>query len=497
LALVEAGYGDVIHEAIQALDPILRTSSSVVLAIKATFESRLGRFDTAEPWFTLALDRATDGPRNQIAYQYATHLLRFQRSEAIAVLEELVRDASVSTDLRCYAQSALGPAYVFARRLDEAGAAADGALGLVRASTNTHLWARVFHQGAYVALYRDDGPRAKTLAAQSLEIAQQHGYFDIAAGALTVLYNVASDLEDDPLESVRVLDAVADCAAKSGSLNNQVLALVAKLEIEVERGAEASIEKLDDSLRTIDIRCCGRAAYEALVASQALRSGWTGDYSGAYHLLLPSAEQQWSDDRKALRWAEIGVYAAAARLTVEATMAIRSSLELLESLGGGHRTTRARLFAALAMILLGRSESAREMFECVDAEPQHLSPRLWALRRALGALAERYRGARNQSALLGLFQTLREQHFGGVARAIMTLPLADNASLLLSELSGRERRLLATLATGDPLVSQRQVEAIVAKLDCIDPRTALRAAARNAAANAAPDQRAQLQEARA
>jgi hypothetical protein len=77
----------------------------------------------------------------------------------------------------------------------------------------------------------------------------------------------------------------------------------------------------------------------------------------------------------------------------------------------------------------------------------------------------------------------------------MTLPLADNASLLLSELNPHERRLLATMATGDPFVSKRQVEAIVAKLDCVDPRMALRAVARNPPAISAADQRAQLQEA--
>jgi ATP/maltotriose-dependent transcriptional regulator MalT len=481
LAFVEAGCGDTIQEAIETLDPIARTSSPVILAIRATFESRLGRFDTAESLFQLALDRATDaGVRNHIAYQYGTHLLRFQRPEAIELLETLAEDGRASGDLRCYARSALGPAYVFARRYDEALASIDAALELAQTSFSTHLRARAFHQAAYVALFRGDGARAKTLATLSLELAERDGFFDISAGALTVLYNVASDLEDDPLESLRLLDAVAECAAKSGSLTNHLLALVAKLEIEVERGDEDAIGELDEKLRTIDVQSCGRAMYEALVASQALRAGWDGDFAGAYHLLLSSAELQWSADRKALRWAEISVYAAAAGLAVEATMAVRSSVELLDSLAGGHRIARARLFLALTMILLGRIESAAELFELIDADPHASSPRLQALRRALQALSERYRGIRNQGALIGLFQTLAEQQFGGVARMIMTFPLADNATLRLGSLNWGERSILAKLTRGDLLVSARQVETIVAKLGCHDIATAMRAVTRNA-----------------
>ena len=496
LAFVEAGCGDTIHEAIKILDPIARNASPVVLAIRAAFESRLGRFDTAESWFQLALDRAMDGDvRNQIVYQYGTHLLRFQRLEAIELLEHLAADAAARPELRCYARSALGPAYVFARRFDEALVSADTALRLVEASVNSHLRARVFHQAAYVALYRNEGARARTLAAHSLEIAGREGFFDISAGALTVLYNVASDLEDDPMESLKLLDAVADCAAKSGSLTNHLLALVAKLEIEVERGDEDAIEELDEKLRSIDVQSCGRAAYEALIASQALRAGWEADFSGAYHLLLSSAELQWSADRKALRWAEVAVYAAAAGLDADATMAASSSLELLESLEGGHRIVRARLFLALTMILLGRPESALELFGLIEADPHASSPRLQALRRALEALAERYRGVRNQAALIDLFQTLAEQHFGGIARMIMTFPLADNASLRLRDLNWGERSILSRLTNQDVLVSARQVETIVAKLACIDIRTAMRAAARHSSAVHIGGSNAVLQEA--
>ena len=485
-ALVDAGYGDAIHEAVDALDPVARAASPVILTICATFESRLGNFDAAESGFRLALDRAAElRLRNAIAYQYGTHMLRFKRQEAIVVLETLLERTVERDDLRGYVRSALGPAYIFARRYEEAQASAAAAVDFIGASANHHLRARAFHQAAFVALHRDEGERAKMLAARSLEIAREHGYFDIAAGALTVLYNVASDLEDDPVQSLQFLDEVGDCAAKSGSLTSRFLALVAKLEIQVERGDQHAVEELDVKLRTIDARCSGSAAYEALVASQAIRAGWSGDYAGAYRLLVSSTEEQWSADRKALRWAEVAVYAAAGGLGAEATTAVRSALDLLDVCEPAHRIARARLFVALAMILLGQSETAREMLAGVDADPHASSPRLGALRQAIGAVWDRYRGVRNQTVLLDAFVTLEAQQLGGIARLILNLPLTDNASLRFADLSLPERRVLARLSRHDGSVTKQHEQRVLAKLGCVDVEAALRAAARHTPAAAA------------
>jgi hypothetical protein len=329
-----------------------------------------------------------------------------------------------------------------------------------------------------VALFRGDGARAKELASISLSLATEHGFFDVAAGALTVLYNVAADVEDDIGESLRLLEAVADCAAKSGSLTTHIFALIARLEVEVERGDEDAIADLDEKLRAIDITCSGRAAYEALLPSQALRSTWSGDFGGAYRLLSSSASQQWSADRKALRWAEIAVYAAAANLTTEAGAAYRNAADLLEGLAPDLRVSRARLLLALAMILLGRGESARELFALIDATPDALSPRLSALRRALAALGERYRGVANAGVMLHALKDLREHHFGGIARMLMSLPLAENASLRMAELNAADRLVLRELVAGNILVDERRVDRVVFKLGCTNVRAALRAVGR-------------------
>jgi ATP/maltotriose-dependent transcriptional regulator MalT len=480
---LESGYGESIHEAIEALDPYVQMSNAVVLAIKAMAESRLGRFDTAESWFRLALDCAAVELQPQIKYHYGNHLVRFIRREAVTVLQELAAEPGIQERLRAYALAALGPAYVFERRIDDALRTTEQALEIAAPLRDVHLTAKTHHQASYVALFAGNAARAKALASISLACATEHGFFDVAAGALTVLYSVASDIEDDPAESVRLLEAVGDCAAKSGCLTNALFSLVAKLEIEVERGNEDVIEGIDHKLRTLDVACSGRALYEALLPTQALRASWTGDFTGAYRLLASSEDKQWSADRRALRHAEVATYAAAAKLDREAADAIRAALHVLNGITQVDlRVQRARLFVALAMIVMGRSESAADMLHRVDAGSDILSKRLLALRRTLGAILERYRGSRNQNEILAHLAELRDVGFGGVARVLGSLPLADNAMHRLDRLTVAERVAMVRWADGDDSPLDEQLRTIVRKLGCNKNGAALRAVTRHRAA---------------
>ena len=275
-----------------------------------------------------------------------------------------------------------------------------------------------------------------------------------------------------------MLEAVGDCAAKSGSLFNQLISLVASLEIEIERNNEDAAELIDRKLRTLDVSFAGRTTYDALLPTQALRETWAGDFATAHRLLASSADQHWSPDRRALRFAEVAVYAAAAGLESEALDALRSAADCLrECLEIDLRLQRARLYAALASIVLGRTEAAREMLDIVDATPQRLSRRLVALRRTIGALFERYRGARNHNELLGYLKEMGDCGFAGVARAIAVLPLADNALARVGRLSVAERTAALNYADGDPAAAGDAIDAIARKLGCEHERAVRRAVA--------------------
>jgi len=482
-AFIESGYGESMHEAIAALDPFVQMGNSVVLAIRAIAESRSGRFDTAEAWFQLASDRAANPAlRAHIGFQYCSHLLRFFRPEAIERLEALVTDPHATCDLRAYALASLGPAYVFAKRLDEAERSVEAALVFAASSTNDHLYAKAHHQASYVALYAGNAARAKALAHRSLARANERGYFDVAASALSVLYNVAADIDDDPRESLRLLETMGDCAAKSGSLTEHLVALVASLEIEVERGAEDEAVRIDAKMRALDATCSGRLVYEVLLPTQALRASWRGDFAGAHRLLASSADEQWSPDRKALRHAEIAFYAAAAGLREEASNAIRVALETLEPIGTIElRVQRARLFLAFALMLMGRNELARETLDLVDRSPEAISDRLRSLRDLARSLCARYRGHYDPAALLASFRELAACHFGGIGRTIMSLPLADNAIGRIDRLSMDERAAVLTWADGDGRNVDPRIATVCRKLGC-DRVGARRAVVRHRAA---------------
>ncbi len=466
LALAEGGRGDVVADAIATLDPAAQMSDPVAVGLRAIAQSRLGNFEIAEGWFQLAIDRAgSPDLRAEIALARGQHLLRSFRPEALEVLEPLAADASLDADVRTYAQAALGPAFVARGELERARAAADEALQRAARSTSKQLSARVHHQAAFVALCCGEAERAKQLAAASLEDAAQYGYYDIAAGALTVLYNVASDVDDEPSEALSHLGALAVCAARSGSLTSQVVALLGSYEIAVERGDLAAADRYEKRARALDVKQFERAVSEALIPAQALRCAWNGDFAGAYEVSANSADLQWSADRQALRWAEISLYAAASgEYSAEAYAAIAAANGFLDGAGQANgRTHRARIFLALALAMLGESAQADAMFSVVDALPAGLTKRLQALRALAGAVARRLRGERNHAALLEAVARMNVCDFGGVARMIVALPITVAPAQRLATLSDDERSVLLEWALR-PGRTDARVSAIRRKL---------------------------------
>jgi hypothetical protein len=139
------------------------------------------------------------------------------------------------------------------------------------------------------------------------------------------------------------------------------------------------------------------------------------------------------------------------------------------------RVQRARLYSALASIVLGRTEAAKEMLAVVDATPHSLSRRLVALRRTIGALYERYRGARNHNELLGYLKEMGDCGFAGVARAIAVLPLADNAVTRIGRLSVSERLEALRFADGTSSAGDDPIRTIAQKLGCEHERAVRRA----------------------
>ena len=415
-AYLDAGRGEAIHEAVAALDPEMQARSATVLAMKAVWQSLAGRFEAAESLFAPALDRADAALRAHIAYEYGTHFSRFARPEAVDVFEQLADAETIGDTDRAYALASLGSAYVAEHRFEDAHRVAEEALVLATASGSAHTIAKAHLHAAHVALHGGDGERAKRLAAVALEIADEHGYLEIANGALGIAYHVAADVEDDAVDSLRILGSLGECAAESGSSRERTTALATSFEIEIERNNEIEAGRIERELRMLGV-------YDVPDSARALRASWGGDFAGAYRILERSADAGPGADDRALRQAEIAVYAAGAGLQGEAAAALAEGCSALGAIAKvDPRVQRARLLLALAAIVAGRCTTAARLLALVDAPGHTLSPRLAALRDVLGELTERYRGSHDRDRLFARLVELDRCGFAGLARMISKLP---------------------------------------------------------------------------
>ena len=95
-----------------------------------------------------------------------------------------------------------------------------------------------------------------------------------------------------------VSDEADDDALLASSMRTCIMRLARQLR--AERGDETALERLDRELATIN-GGLPRLRAEVLLPARALRAGWSGDFKAAYDMLAGTAEQQGSDERRAVR----------------------------------------------------------------------------------------------------------------------------------------------------------------------------------------------------
>ncbi len=294
--------------------------------------------------------------------------------------------------------------------------------------------ARVYHQTAFVALREGNFDRAKEFAYAAATLATRIGAYEIASGALSVLYNVAIDVDEDCSKAAEHLRQLALCGAKCGSVEKQFYALVAAYEIETERGDAAAVARLERDLGEFDVQYSGRFATQVLLPAQTLQLAWHGDFARAYRILASSAEQHQDPERRSLRWAELAVYAAASGKTAEALAALSAARKADRfPRAADVFLWRARILGALAEVMLGRPQAGKTILELVERDVPQDRRRLRALAGAVGALADWRIGSADHVEVFGALERLRRDEFGGYARLFEMLPPACVERLIADE----------------------------------------------------------------
>lgn len=406
---------------VEALDAALEMlpaelDDAVVLLLRGTRESRLGRSDTSEAWFRHAIARAQSRPvAAEAAYRLARDIVRRGRVDAIELLEPYAGDAALGDDQRSSILSVLAEAYLIAHRPADARATLERALACCeRADLATR--AHVYTRASYVELYGGDHDRARRYATIGASIAEQANLYVVATGAYSVLYNLAYD-EGGPSECLVHLERLSDCAVRSGNLDFHLYAIVAAYELHVERGDVAAVERLENDLRAFDVHYGASTTLEGLVPSRALFAAWAGAFDAAYEILAPSAAQQSDPERAALRWAEIALYAAAAGARDRGVDALRHfEAAFARDDMRSQIPIRAAIIARLAGALLG--EPVETVFETAPTS------RVASLARAVDVVIRRRRGEADGDELFDAFEDLHRHELHGMAKLFAALPSA-------------------------------------------------------------------------
>ncbi|MDQ6931236.1 MAG: hypothetical protein M3126_11305 [Candidatus Eremiobacteraeota bacterium] len=423
--LLEQGGIDAVASSINTILTKQETLPSPLACLMGTIEARRGRTDVSEAWFRDAAAAAsTKTEAADIAYRHACALAgRFQGEACEELLLPLIQDEEIPGDLRACAMALLAVAYVLGKRFEEAVALVNRALKTIDDHAAPIVRAQVFQHSAWVQLFSGDVRAAKALAPGAARLAMENGLYEIAAHTYSVLYNMAFDIDDDPHASAKYLQTIEECASRTKNSESMLYALLGQYDLAAQDGDFAEVARLRSDLQGHEVAYSHITASQTLVPAEALELAANGEFQAAYELLAPSAPRQSvMDDRLALRFAEIAIYAAAAGMNAESAEAEAAALAALERMGQKSlRTQRAQIYLALVAMVNGKEDNADAILQDLKSQipPQ---ARIRTFLDSVILLWNYRKGAENHDELFRSMDLLRSRKLGGIALLIESLP---------------------------------------------------------------------------
>ena len=490
-SLFERGEGETLEASLRELDPAQRVDAAA-LGVKAMLEAARGHFELAQRDFVDAIERAPDDAmRLLLVHRYAIELIR-QENSAIELLEPYLADMSLPPSVSVPMLATFATALARAGRTEEAVRSIGRAIESIDGTVDDVVRARFYQQAAYVHHLQPGRGHAWAYANLAIELAVANGLYEVAARAYSVLYTIVYDDEDDPVESLVLLERLIECARKAGSLQTRLYGLMASFEIQVERGDDEAVEALEHEMERASVTLTQTRA-ETLLPARAMRAASEADFQHAFALLEGTGATQGNTERRALREAEIALYAYACGQTEAADAArLRAVDALAECHAITRRTTRTRVMLSLAELIRGHSAVAHRYISEAERAGAVRSRRLRSLVHAARAICRRSLHQGQDSDIVAALDRLRADQFGGVARMLGALPFAHTTeSSSYALLTPSERGILAALARGastKDIASQTarsaqtidtHIRSICRKLQCSGRREAVALAMRS------------------
>ena len=424
-AILEAGEVDVVTEALNAIDMPDQSLGASATALRGYIEARCGRLDTSEAWFRLGLAKEPDEATSvAISTYYARELALRRRDDAADVLAPFIDSTTLPPDILIDVRSSFAQALTAANRFDEAIARTEEALAQLGPGSPPALRARVLARAAYVAIESGNPALARERALVAAPLAEAQCLYDVATSTYSVLYQIAYDVDDDPVACLHYLHCMRNLGVRSGTLRFDLYVMLCMYELHVEAADEEALNELERQLAAVDKNDGNVAITECLLPGRAMQAAWRGDFDAAQRLLRPNAEHQATPERSALCWAQIGLYRAAAgdfKAADEARANARIALLQCDIRPTQYGLTVLTL--ALCAFVHGDIPEAQYWHHAADDATLGRAPRLRALRCAVGAMIAGWNDAdRFAHDVPNAIAALRDVSFGGMAKLIEALP---------------------------------------------------------------------------
>jgi ATP/maltotriose-dependent transcriptional regulator MalT len=483
--LFERGHIEVLSFALDALDERTANERAAVLGLRAMLDAAHGHFDIAQREFTRAIGFARDDEVHfALVHRYALELIR-NELDCIDLLEPRATNPRVPPAQRAQLLATLATGYARADRASDALAAMHTALDLAECLPENDVRARIYQQAAFVYLVEANRTRARIYAERAVEASLSQSLYDLAVRAYSVLFQIASEESDDPVDALSILERLIECARKGAGTQARLYGLMASAWIEAERGNDGALDEIDAELHAIGTSL-PRLESETLIPAAALRAAWAGEFARACEYLRGTAERCTGDDRRAYRYAELAFYAFAAGFGEEGESALADAMSALAR--WSRPTPRAlsvRLLLALAELLRGHAVAAHRHLAQVERDSTPAMRRLRALLHAARTIYRIELGQAAPAALDGALERLRDEQFAGFARLIEAAPFPGRAEGGYSALTSAEREILDLLAAGSstkeiaattgrsPRTVDTHIRSLCQKLNCNGRRAAV------------------------
>jgi ATP/maltotriose-dependent transcriptional regulator MalT len=492
--LFDRGEVKLLEGILESLEPARVERSPLVLALGAMISALRGRLELADAAFqrALALDCNPDA-KAHIAMRYATTLsLRWRSADALAAVSSIDAERIVSMPLRARFLAFRAYALSGVRR-PEAGKLAAEALALARGIEDVTLEVMVLQYTAFVAMNERRFQESNSYAGEALRLAELNKLFGPASRVAMLLASIASEVGDSDANLWHITRMRRN-AEQVGDVVAINWATMIAYGIHTVRGDVDRIESLEPALAELTAPSRGLEHWPALLSAIAMQHAWAGNFVEAYNSIASSGnyagelpDAAW---RNAIRWAEIGLYAAAAGKREAGESALKRFNGLAATMSDdifcSYPMLEARLVIALAAILMERSTTANNIISAVERELAKTDESIKAFARAVRALYVRAETGVEYDSLITALQRLSASRMGGYAKLIEALPFTVQPSAnAFSSLTPTELKVLASIAHGatskeiaidmgrSALTIDSHVKSIIRKLGCSGRRSAV------------------------